>query len=32
MSNRFVLVAGVNLPSDIRSARMRRDSKMYYVS
>ena len=32
VSNKFVSVAGVNLPSDIRSARMRRDSEMYYVS
>ena len=31
MGNKFVSVAGVNPPSDIRSARMRRDSDRNYV-
>ena len=29
--NKYVSVAGVNPPSDKRSARMRRDSEKYYV-
>ena len=29
--NKYVSVAGVNLPSDKRSARMRRDSEKCYV-
>ena len=32
VSDKSVSVAGVNPPSDIRSARLRRDSEMYYVS